>query len=149
MKKDHVIIVGAGTIARNTARELVRRKISFVQVVATGQQPPLEDQPAVTGDVSDDEVLEKAGIADAFMLIAADDDDGENAFTALAAKDLNPQARVLAVASNRRAIRRLKLARADIVFAPAEVGSRLLANLVEGESLPEAFHDLLNTERPG
>lgn len=147
MKKNHVIIVGAGTIARNTARELVRRQIPFVQVVAAGQQPPLDDQPAVTGDVSDDQVLEKAGIAGAFLLIAADDDDGENAFTALAAKDLNPKTRVLAVASNRRAIRRLKLARADIVFAPAEVGSRLLANLVEGEDLPEAFHDLLNTER--
>ncbi len=148
MEKNHVIIVGAGTIARNTARELVRRRIPFVQIVAQGQHPPLEDQPSVTGDVSDDEVLEKAGIARAEMLIAADDDDGENAFTALAAKDLNPTLRVLAVASTRRAIRRLKLARADIVFAPAEVGSRLLANLVQGESLPEAFNDLLNTERP-
>jgi len=148
VKKNHVIIVGAGTIVRNTARELQRRGIPFVQVVAPGTEPPLPDQPAVSGDVSDDHVLEKAGIGGAYMLIAADDDDGENAFTALAAKDLNPDLRVLAVASNRRAIRRLKLARADMVFAPAEVGSRLLANLVEGEGLPEAFLDLLNTERP-
>jgi len=148
VKKHHVIIVGAGTIVRNTARELLRRGIPFVQVVAPGTEIPLPDQPVVTGDVSDDEVLEKAGIADAWMLIAADDDDGENAFTALAAKDLNPELRVLAVASSRRAIRRLKLARADTVFAPAEVGSRLLANLVQGEELPEAFLDLLNTERP-
>lgn len=146
VKKDHVIIVGAGTIARNTARELVRRGISFVQVVSPGRTPPLEDQPAVVGDVSDDSVLEKAGIAHAYMLIAADDDDGENAFSALAAKDLNPAVKVLAVASNRQAIRRLKLARADMVFAPAEVGSRLLANLVEGQGLPEPFLDLFNSE---
>lgn len=147
VKKDHVIIVGAGTIARNTARELVRRRIPFVQVVAVGVQPPLADQPAVSGDVSDDQVLEKAGVSGAYMLIAADDDDGENAFTSLAAKDLNPELRVLAVASNRRAIRRLKLARADMVFAPAEVGGRLLANLVEGQSLPEPFLDLFNSEQ--
>lgn len=147
VNKDHVIIVGAGTIARNTARELVRRNIVFVQVVAPGQSPPLEDQPYVSGDVSDDHVLEKAGIAHAYMLIAADDDDGENAFSALAAKDLNPKLKVLAVASDRKAMRRLRLARADMVFAPAEVGSRLLANLVEGQSLPEPFTDLFNSER--
>jgi hypothetical protein len=30
-----------------------------------------------------------------------------------------------------------------MVFAPIEVGTRLLANLVEGEQLPAEFHDLL------
>ncbi|MGH8128400.1 MAG: NAD-binding protein [Gammaproteobacteria bacterium] len=146
MKRDHVIIVGAGVIARNTASELVRRHIPFVQVVPTDKLPPLDDQPVVTGDVGDDQVLKQAGIAQANMLIAAQDDDNENAYTSLAAKDLNPELRVLAVASSRRAIRRLKLARADLVFAPAEVGSRLLANLIEGETLPEAFRDLLNSD---
>ncbi|MGA7965202.1 MAG: NAD-binding protein [Gammaproteobacteria bacterium] len=146
MKRDHVIIVGAGIIATNTANELVRRHIPFVQVVPPDKLPPREDQPVVTGDAGDDEVLKQAGIAQANLLIAAQDDDNENAYTSLAAKDLNPQLRVLAVASSRRAIRRLKLARADLVFAPAEVGSRLLANLIEGETLPEAFRDLLNSD---
>ncbi len=148
MKRDHVIIVGAGTMAKNTANELVRRHIPFVQVVASDKQPPVENQPVVSGDVGDDRVLKQAGIAQAGLLIAAQDDDNENAYTSLAAKDLNPQLRVLAVASSRQAIRRLKLARADLVFAPAEVGSRLLANLVEGEALPEAFRDLLDGDPP-
>lgn len=146
MKRDHVIIVGAGVMARNTASELVRRRIPFVQVVPPDKLPPLEDQPVVTGDVGDDQVLKQAGIAQADLLIAAQDDDNENAYTSLAAKDLNPELRVLAVASSRHAIRRLKLAGADLVFAPAEVGSRLLANLIEGETLPQAFRDLLNSD---
>lgn len=149
MKRDHVIIVGAGVMARNTASELVRRHIPFVQVVPPDKLPPLDDQPVVTGDVGDDQVLKQAGIAQANLLIAAQDDDNENAYTSLAAKDLNPELRVLAVASSRHAIRRLKLARADLVFAPAEVGSRLLANLVEGETLPQAFRDLLNSDSTG
>ncbi|HET7674261.1 MAG TPA: NAD-binding protein, partial [Gammaproteobacteria bacterium] len=95
------------------------------------------------GDASDDKVLLKAGIDKARMLIAAEEDDGENAFISLAAKDLQPELKVLVVASSQRSIRRLMLARADMVFAPAEVGSRLLANLVEGEELPEQFSDLL------
>lgn len=145
MHKDHVILVGRGTLARNTARELQRRGIAFVQLVATGEDPPIADAPSVSGDVSEDAVLNKAGIDRARLLIAAEDDDGENAFISLAAKDLNPEIRVLAVASSRRSIRRLKLARADVVFAPTEVGSRLLANLVEGESLPPEFMDLLTS----
>lgn len=142
VKKNHVIVVGAGTLARNTVQELLRRNIPFLQVVRPGETPPLEDQPFINGEVGNNETLRKAGVADARMLVAANDDDGENAFAALAAKDINPQVRVLAVANNRTALHRLKLARADMAFAPTEVGSRLIANLVEGGELPEQFLDL-------
>lgn len=143
MEKNHVIIVGCGLIANNTARELLRRGLTYVQVVDTDEEPAVSDQPVVRGDTSDDKILHKAGIDKARLLIAADDDDGENAFICLAAKDINPNLKVLAVASTQRAIRRLKLARADTVFAPVEVGTRLLANLVEGEELPTQFQDLI------
>ncbi|MGH8274740.1 MAG: NAD-binding protein [Gammaproteobacteria bacterium] len=146
VKKDHVIIVGAGMVARNTAEELVRRNIPFLQVVPTGMEPPVAEQPFVAGDMSGDTVLKEAGIAGARLLIAAADEDDENAFVVLAAKDSNPKLRVLAVASNAQAIRRLKLAHADVAFAPSEVGCRLLGGLVEGEDLPAAFRDLLNAE---
>ena len=56
--------------------------------------------------------------------------------------------RVLAVASSARSIRRLKLARADLVFAPVVVGSRLLADLIEGGAIPDEFHDLLEGQGP-
>ncbi|MGA7802684.1 MAG: NAD-binding protein [Gammaproteobacteria bacterium] len=140
---DHVILVGEGPIACNTARELTERGVPFVQVVAAGAVPPMPDKAAVTGDSSEDAVLLEAGIDKARMVIAARDDDGDNAFIALAAKDLNAAVRVLAVAGSARSIRRLKLARADLVFAPVVVGSRLLADLIEGGAIPDEFHDLL------
>ncbi|OYV75858.1 MAG: hypothetical protein B7Z66_11095 [Chromatiales bacterium 21-64-14] len=141
--KDHVILLGAGAIARNTARELAARGIRFVQVVTADEEAPLADQPVVKGDASEDPVLQEAGIAHARLVIAAREDDGENAFISLASKDLNPAVQVLAVAGTVRSIRRLKLARADLVFAPAAVGGRLLANLVEGGEIPTQFQDLL------
>jgi voltage-gated potassium channel len=141
--KDHVILVGEGAIAKNTAQELEQRRIPLVQVVADGSEPPLPEAPVIYGDSSDDAVLKEAGIATAKLVIAAAEDDGENAFISLAAKDLNPNVEVLAIASSPRAIRRLKLARADAVFASAAVGSRLLANLVEGKQIPAEFLDLL------
>jgi voltage-gated potassium channel len=77
------------------------------------------------------------------MVIAAREDDSENAFIVLAIKDMNPKVPVLAVASSPVSIRRLKLARADMVFSPAAVGSRLLAGLVEGNEILPEFRDLL------
>lgn len=142
MHRDHVILVGTSVIASNTAHELVNRGMDFVQLVGEEETPPLPDQPVVFGDASEDKFLVEAGINKARLLIAAEEDDGENAFISLAAKNLQPKLRVLVIASSRRAIRRLRLAHADMVFAPTEVGSRLLADLVDGWDIPDQFSDL-------
>jgi voltage-gated potassium channel len=141
--KNHVILVGEGSIARNTARELSQRGIAFVQIFAA--DPPQEHtvEHALTGDATSETVLRQAGIERARMVIAAREDDGDNAFIALGAKDLNPDVHVLAVASSAQSIRRLKLARADLVFSPAAVGSRLMADLVEGNQIEQVYQDLL------
>jgi voltage-gated potassium channel len=143
-RKGHVIVMGEGPIAINTAHELATRGIPYVQVVVPQSESPAADQTEVTREeASEDSILRKADIDTARMLVAASDDDGENAFISLVAKDLNPDIKVLAVASSARSIRRLKLARADVVFASAAVGSRLLANVIEGRAIPQEFRDLL------
>jgi hypothetical protein len=50
---------------------------------------------------------------------------------------------VLAVASSAISLRRLKLAHADRVFSPEAVGSRLLADLVQGNQILPELRDLL------
>ncbi len=145
---DHVILAGEGALAANTSRELLARGIPFVQIISTGAAPAhLSEDIVVRGNAGDDQVLKEAGIDSAFLVIAARDDDGENAFISLVAKDLNPNVRVLAVASAAGSIRRLKLARAEMVFAPAVVGGRMLANIVEGKEIPQEFKDLLEGKR--
>lgn len=141
--KEHVILVGDGAIARNTATELKRRGVAFIQIISSKSEAHAPGHEVFEGDATTDAVLRQAGIQRARMIIAASEDDGENAFIALGAKDLNPKVRVLAVASSAPSIRRLKLARADLVFSPAAVGSRLLADLVEGNPILPEFQDLL------
>jgi voltage-gated potassium channel len=141
--KDHVILVGDGSIARNTAGELKQRGVMFVQIVSSRPATESSGDQVIVGDATNESVLRQAGIQHARMVIAAREDDGENAFIALSAKDLNPKVRVMAVASSPLSIRRLKLARADLVFSPVAVGSRLLADLVEGNEISPAFQDLL------
>ena len=141
--KDHVILVGSGAVAENTARQLEDRSLDYMRIF---EQTPHGDGAAgrsVVGDPADESVLREAGITDARMVIAAGDDDSENAFVSLLAKDLNPSVRVFAVASSERSIRRLQLARADVVFAPSVIGGRLIADLVEGGTIPSEFADLL------
>ncbi len=140
---NHVILVGEGSIATNTATELKQRGVAFIQIVTTKASLGTASAQIIEGDATNDAVLKAAGIQHARMVIAAREDDGENAFIALGAKDLNPKVRVMAVASSARSIRRLKLARADLVFSPAAVGSRLLADLVEGAEILPEFRDLL------
>jgi voltage-gated potassium channel len=141
--KDHVILVGHGAIARNTVAELERRHVPFVQIVPTEGAADISGPHVIRGEATSDAVLLQAGVRAARLVIAADEDDAENAFISLGAKELNPSVRVLAVASSGRAMRRLKLARADLVFSPVAVGSRLLADLVQGNQIAEEFHDLL------
>ncbi|HEY1686041.1 MAG TPA: NAD-binding protein [Tepidisphaeraceae bacterium] len=141
--KDHVIIVGIGAVARNTAYELRSRGLPFIQIVPSKEALGSVDYPVVEGTATEAAILRQAYVEQARMVIAASEDDGENAFITLVVKDLNPNVRLLAVASSASAIRRLKLAHADLVFSPAAVGSRLLANLVEGNQISSEFRDLL------
>jgi voltage-gated potassium channel len=141
--KNHIILVGKGAIAMNTAKELKQRGVHFIQIVPEKIEMGPSDHQVIEGDATSEEVLEKAGIKHARMVIAAREDDSENAFIVLAVKDMNPTVPVLAVASSAISLRRLKLARADMVFSPAAVGSRLLADLVEGNEILPEFRDLL------
>jgi voltage-gated potassium channel len=138
---NHIILIGKGSIAINTAEELKKRGLQFVQIV-----PSKTDgctHPMIEGDATDGEVLKSAGIEHARMVIAAREEDSENAFIVLAIKEMNPKVPVLAVASSAISLRRLKLAHADMVFSPAAVGSRLLAELVQGNQILPEFRDLL------
>jgi voltage-gated potassium channel len=141
--KDHIILIGKGAIASNTAGELKQRRVHFVQIVPTRLDSATPDHQVIEGDATSEEILEKAGIKHARMVIAAREDDSENAFIVLAIKEMNPRVPVLAVASSPVSLRRLKLARADMVFSPAAVGSRLLADLVQGNPILPEFRDLL------
>jgi voltage-gated potassium channel len=141
--KNHIILIGRGAIALNTARELKQRGVHFVRIVPSKTDADAPDHKTIEGDATNQEVLHQAGIKHARMVIAAREDDSENAFIVLAVKELNPSIPVLAVASSAVALRRLKLAQADIVFSPAAVGSRLLADLVEGNQIRPEFRDLL------
>jgi voltage-gated potassium channel len=138
---DHVILIGTSSFSSSVALELASHGIGFVQVVAPEDAPPLRERPVVRGDLGD-EVLKQAGILSAHTVVIAGEDDATNAAAARTAKKLNQTARVIVVAGSSQAISRLRLARADLVFAPTVVGARLVTNLIRGNSIPRELQDL-------
>lgn len=138
----HVVLIGASSFASDLALELANHKISFIQLAAPENAPPLSAQPIILGDPGGEAVLKQAGILSARTVIVAGEDDAANASASLTVKKLNQNARVVIVASSSQAVSRLRLAQADFVFAPAAVGARLLANLIRAGGIPTELQDL-------
>lgn len=132
---DHVIVVGEGEIAAHTAAALS----------AAGH---LVERITDSASALKPQTLADAHIDKARMIVAACSDDNQNAVIALIAKDVNPKIRVVAVAGSTDAIRHLKLAHADAVFAPSVLGGRLLAQIADGAALPAEYADLISTDTP-
>ncbi|MDG2049812.1 MAG: NAD-binding protein [Myxococcota bacterium] len=146
-RKDHVILAGDGPLSRDAADELVSKGIPFTHVMAKGdeQEGDSKMNVVIIGNACEEAVLLRAGVKEARLVIAAREDDGENAFIALVSKDINPDISVLAVANSTAAIPRLKLARADMVFAPNAIGGRILVDLASGKSIEEDHQEFVDS----
>ena len=140
---NHVILAGDGPISANAAVELEEKGIDFVQIISPTATSSAPSDQIVRGNPWEEPVLDEAGIKTARLVIAAQQDDGQNAFIALVAKDLKKDVSVLAVANSVKAIGRLKLARADLVFAPNALGGRIMVDLAMGKEISEDHRDLI------
>jgi voltage-gated potassium channel len=82
------------------------------------------------GDATQDEVLEKAGIARASAIITTLPVDADNLFIVLTARSLNPKLTIIARASDDNSDKKLKTAGADNVIMPDKIGGAHMASLV-------------------
>ncbi len=133
--EDHVIILGFGDLTEPLLEELGDRET----VVVSQNKEAISwcrarDINVVVGDPSEEEPLTTAGIEHASAVIAATESDAEDAFAILTARELNPDARIVAAATARRNLAKLRRAGADKVLSPALIGGRLLGRTALGEN---------------
>lgn len=141
MKREkHFVVIGNRALAANTWRELVRRGRPVTRLL---RKPPddlgTDEVDLVIGDPGDVDVLRQAGVDHAQVVMAVMDDDSENAFAILAARELGGGARTVAALNDGRHRNRIKLAQPDIVIAPQLLGGELLAMLLTGEEVTSDF----------
>ena len=131
----HIIVCGAGTTGIHVIEELIHSHIPFC-TIDTSEQRLLElaerfgpDKfPYVVGDAADDETLKEAGVERAQGVVAALSEDKDNLFVTITASALNPQARIVAKASEVASRGKMMRAGAKAVVSPTQIGGLRLAS---------------------
>ena len=130
----HVIICGYGRNGRQAAHVLKNHDRRFVVIE---QKKDLTDELThkfshlvLTGDATQDEVLEQAGIARASAIITTLPMDADNLFIVLTARALNPKLTIISRASDDNSNKKLKTAGANNVIMPDKIGGAHMASLV-------------------
>ncbi|MHB1544994.1 MAG: NAD-binding protein [Gammaproteobacteria bacterium] len=147
-RRNHFLIAGNSSLARNTYRELNTRKQKVTFIVSEPFEIAGEGKlDIVIGDPTDIEVLRSVQAGFAKALLALSDDDSENAFVVLAAKELETPVKTVAVVHNSRNLSRLRRVHPDILLAPQVMGGRVLAMYLTGQEVDAGkFWDEFLTE---
>jgi len=127
---DHYIICGFGRVGRQVARDLKAAGTRYVVIDAdAGNRNREVGVRFMEGRSSDEETLREAGIERARAVLACVDDDAENIFICLTARELRPDIAIVARASSDDAIKRLRRAGANRVISPYRSSGHEMARL--------------------
>ncbi|AVG41350.1 voltage-gated potassium channel protein [Achromobacter insolitus] len=138
MRKNHIIIAGATPLAMSVYDGLRRRGDEVTVIVPAGVP---QEYPAATdlieGDPSSVEVLHSAGVTRARYVLALRDDDAENAFIVLAAKEAAGEdgAKTVALVNTSKHLEKIRRVNPDLVFSVQLLGAELLARAINGEPM--------------
>ena len=144
----HVLVLGYGDLTEPIIEELETADVSFA--VVTDDREAAEgltarEIPVVAADPGDEEPLERANIGRASSVLIATNRDAEDALVILTARECNPDARIVAAATDRENMAKLERAGADSVISPAQLGGHLLVQSALGEDRTAVIDELLGT----
>jgi voltage-gated potassium channel len=100
------------------------------------------------GNAASDDILREAGIQVAQALLVATDQDANNIYITLSARNLNPNLHIVARANHDETVVKLKRAGADRVLSPYAIGGHRMANLAIQPTVVDFFDTLINAEHP-
>ncbi len=128
----HTIICGHGRMGASLARELEAAGRQFVAIDADADavERSTSGRLLIAGDATDEQVLERAGIARAAVLATVLSDDATNVFVTLTARAMNPSLVIIARGENRRTESKLITCGADQVVMPTDIGASKMAQLI-------------------
>lgn len=133
---NHLIVVGVGDLTAPILEEVAESGVQFIVITRDPDRATkLRERgyEVITADPTEDEPLKRAGIERARALVAATNDDAQDALAVLAARELNPNLRIVVAATERENEKKLIRAGADEVLSPAAIGGHLLVLSALGE----------------
>ena len=126
----HIIVVGGGETGRALAEELITCKEEVVVIEDDSDNGTME-RPSllhIVGDPTDDVNLEKAGILKAKGVIIALPQDRDTLYVTMTARMMNKSLRIVAQVSDLKREPKLRMAGADSVVSPNNIGALRMAS---------------------
>lgn len=144
--KDHVIICGYGRNGSQAAKVLTAYGQEFVVIEhkenILQELSQQKDIVFIDGDATEDSVLEKAGILQARALISALEDDAENIFVVITARQLNKKLMITARANEENTVKKLMAAGANTTVTPNVLGGGYMAHNLMKPGVTEFINHL-------
>jgi voltage-gated potassium channel len=148
--KEHTIVIGFGTKGRAAVETLLARGVDRRKIVVIDARPDAIEEAtragfvAIHGSAGRTSVLETAGIHDAASVIVATDRDDAAVLVTLTARELDPDATIVAAAREAENVHLLKQSGADSVILSSAAAGRLLGQAVHSPQTVEVLEDLLS-----
>ena len=148
---DHIIICGSGIFAQQVFNEIITIQPHATIVFISEDQQFMEDHLKsdilrIVGDPTEKSVLERARVTQAQALFAAMQDDADNVFITLTAKNLNDSIKVAARANKEGSEAILEKAGAVYIVNPYVIGGQELAMSILQPHDASQIVDLRNLE---
>jgi len=131
--KGHYIICGYGRIGRVLTRYLINKNIDVVIIEQNTDLVAIMNDDHVSylvGEAMEESLLIKAGIHRAKGLVTAVATDADNVFLVLTARQLAPDLKIIARASQEKVKKKFEAAGADSVESPYEMGAVSMAHRI-------------------
>lgn len=144
--ENHVIIAGLGRVGKQAALELADSGVPFVVVDPRAESLAYAQQHRyllVTGDATDDAVLQSAGLQSASGLIVTTGDDASNLYIVLSARVLRTDLYIVSRAVDDASIPKLIRAGANRAISPYAIGGRRLAHLILSPTVVDFFDTVI------
>lgn len=123
----HTIVCGWGRVGRSVAAALQRSGQQLVVLDLDSARLADCPHPYLVGDVTDDRVLERAGVRRARVLVASLSSDADSLYTVLSARALAPDLVIIARARTEAAEAKFVRAGATRVVNPQRIGGDRIA----------------------
>jgi len=133
--EDHVLVLGNGELTEPLLDELDATTDVVVVTPDADAASALDERDVnvLTADPTDEGPLLDARIDAARGVVVATDDDARDALAVVAARQANPDVRIVAAATDQKHADKLEAVGADAVISPAVIGGRLLGRSVLGD----------------
>jgi len=134
-KEGRIVVAGYGDVGSKLV-EMLTDAEEDVCVIDTREIPNVD----VVGDVLDSSVLERAGLADARVVILAGENDSATLLAATVVRDFAPDVPIIACAALEENVARLQQGGADFALSVSQVAGQLLAHHILGKMVSRQAH---------